>query len=427
MLAATSLMYSTDTYEIEKQRKAMQTWTDMGFRIISCNAAEEVEKLQGVFPEVFFVELKRSGKELTGKPFPFIYDIVQALKEHAQEDEICAVINSDIFIRNLSAKAVEEYLAANRNTMLILHRYDVEEEEDRSGAYYFSGIDVFCFLSSFLDSFPDRGFMLGRPEWDHWFLHEAVKAGMQVKEVKNKAAFHIKHKQRWSAKDSNRMAKAKTGKEESCKEAYYYETNMILSDLSNRILLVDDRLEENEETVVASLPFYDDADRKKLLEWEREVYGSPVDTESAGVLYFKEQKAYRICALHRRLSSVKEGTVSLGEAFEDEKDKGAILRYVDFKDLDFVKQLGRVYVYPAGRAARLLVDCMDTYGIPVLGMIDRDVSLQGTMCQGHKIMGLEVLERKEEYDQVLIATNLYVNEIYSALRKVVDADKLILL
>ena len=168
MLIGTSLMYSEDEWEIEKQTKAMQTWKDAGFDVISCNVEEEIEPLQKVFPQVTFVKLVRSGKEKTGKPFPFIYDILWALENNIVEDnEVCGIVNSDIFIRNLSASVIKDYLIKHEDTILFLHRYDIEDELDVEGEYYFSGVDAFFFLVKHLEKFPDRGFMLGRPEWDH--------------------------------------------------------------------------------------------------------------------------------------------------------------------------------------------------------------------------------------------------------------------
>lgn len=428
MLVATSLMYSTDLYEIKKQKKALDTWRNMGFRVISCNVVEEIKVLKEYFPEVHFVELRRSGKETIGKPLPFIYDILQSLKKNIMEDgEVCGIINSDIFIKNLPPKALEDYLVKKRNIMLILHRYDIVDEEDTEGEYYFSGMDAFFFLSDFLGVFPDKGHMLGRPEWDHWFLLEAVKAGIQIREIKNKIAFHIKHKQRWSASDSNKAANNKEKETAYSGEKYYYETNEIMADLSNRILLKGNYLIEKEEPVIPVKSLYHDIERKELLEWEQDRYDCVEQVESVGLLYFKNQKAYRICALHRELVLQESGQVSLGKIFENGRDKGSILKYVDFKDMDFVKGLGRVYIYPAGRAARLLLDCINTYQIHVLGLVDRDITLQGTVCQGHKIFGPEVLEKKEEYDHVLIVTNLYVKEIYEDLRKIVNKNKLIII
>ena len=113
--------------------------------------------------------------------------------------------------------------------------------------------------------------------------------------------------------------------------------------------------------------------------------------------------------------------------FPDERGKGSILRYINFKDFDFVSDLGRLYVYPAGRASRLLVDCLNTYKIPVLGMVDRDSSLWGTEYRGNKVYDLSVLEDTGSYDHILIATNLYVKEIYESLSAKVDKKKLIAL
>ena len=429
MLIATSLMYSTDEYEIQKQLKAIQTWKNIGFEVISCNVAEEIKLLRPFFQEITFVELARSGKEQTGKPFPYIYDILQALKHNCYNNkgEICGIINSDIFLKHLPREALQSYFYSTPDTVLILHRYDIENELDTKGEYYFSGIDVFFFLNDYIDVFSDRGFMLGRPEWDHWFLGEAVKAGMKVREIKNKLAFHIKHKQRWTPTDSNNMVSSKKKRDLCFDETYYYYTNEIMANLSNRLLLKDECLHETATTVIPNGYFYNDVDRESILKLEKEMYGDTMPAESVGIMYFKEQKAYRVCALHREIIPQSEEICSLGNIFPNERNKGSILKYIDFKKLDFVKDLGKTYIYPAGRAARLLLDCMDTYNIPVKGLIDRDESLWGTECQGHTIYGLDALSDVDSYDHVLVATNLYVKEIYNSLKEIVDEKKLIVL
>lgn len=429
MLLATSLMYLEDELEIEKQRKAMQTWKDAGFDVISCNVKEEIDKLQVVFPQVVFVELSRSGKEKTGKPFPYIYDILQALNNNIRtQNEVCGIINSDIFLKNLSGNTIREYLAMHNDTVLIMHRYDIEDELDAKGEYYFSGIDAFFFMGNYLHAFPDMGFMLGRPEWDHWFLYEAVKFGMQVREIKNKIAFHIKHKQRWTPADSNKMVTSKVKKNDVIcfDEEYYYQTNVLMSDLSNRILLSADGM-KNDNSVIKEGGYYYDIDRELLLDWEKEVFHQIDIPESVGIVYFKDNKAYRVCALHRELIDKQDGMFSLGEIFPNERGKGSILKYIDFRDLDFVKELGRVYVYPAGRAARLLIDCLDTYNIPVIGMVDRDASLWGKKYRGKEIFDLSVLDKTDDYDHVLVATNLYVKEIYESLCKKVLENRIIVI
>lgn len=429
MLIATSLMYSKDNLEIEKQKKAMQTWKDIGFRVISSNVIEEIEVLREVFPDVFFVELKRSGKELTGKPFPFIYDMLQALKGNTQkEDDICGIVNSDIFLKNISAEEIQAYFRVSDNRVLIMHRYDIDEEEDTKGEYYFSGIDVFFFERKYISIFPDKGFMLGRPEWDHWFLYEADNAGMQILEIKNKLAFHIKHRQRWTASESNQMASKQKNqvKKQSFDEEYYYRTNELMANLQNRILLGSPEGIPS-ETVIKQDGFWDDGNRENLMRWEKESFSIEDVPESIGVLYFKDNRPFRLCALHRQVKENVDGTFSLGEILENERDKGNILKYIDFKDFDFVKSLGKVYVYPAGRAARLLIDCLDAYHIPVLGMVDRDESLWGKTYMGKEIFGLSVLDDAFSYDHVIIASNLYVKEIYEGLSKSIDSDKLIVL
>lgn len=429
MLIATSLMYSQDKWEIEKQKKAMQTWEAIGFRVISCNVPEEIELLQKVFPQVTFIELERSGKEKTGKPFPFIYDILQILNSNVHEEkELCGIVNSDIFLKKISADEIRAHFVKYEKRILIMHRYDIDDESDITGEYYFSGIDAFFFQKSCISYFPDKGFMLGRPEWDHWFLYEAQKAGMQILEIKNKIAFHIKHKQRWTPAESNSMASNQIKKQEtqSFDEEYYYHTNEIMADLQNRILLGDET-NRRDELVIMKDGFYVDADRECLIQWEKEIFHTETVPESIGIVYFKNNKPYRICASHCEVTANQDETFSSGNIVENEKEKGIISKYIDFKDFDFVKTLGRFFVYPAGRASRLLIDCLDTYKIPVLGMVDRDKSLCGKKYKNREIFDLSVLENIDSYDHVLIVSNLYVKEIYESLAKSINKEKLLVI
>ena len=427
MLIATSLMYSTNEYEIKKQKMAMNTWKHIGFQVVSCNVKEEIEILQPLFPQTAFVQLKRSGKEITGKPYPFIYDILQVLTERTTPNELCGIINSDIFLKGLSVQDIAKIV--NENNMCILHRYDVENEQDIGGEYFFSGIDTFFFLNTFLPKIQDKGFMLGRPEWDHWFLLEMQKAGVKVREIRNKMAFHIKHEQRWSAADSNKMVleqkknKEKLHKKTVLESEYYEYSNEIMADLSAQIVITPYGIKEYNRLERKSNIW--DQDRDVLLQWEEQAYGSSYESE--GLFYWKNGKPCRICALHRQVSVNTDQVAHLGDFFTNDRNKGCITRYIDFKTLDFFHDLKRLYIYPAGRAARLLLDCLDAYNVPVLGLVDRDVSLWNTMCQGHNIFSLDALKDDSSYDYVLIATNMYVKEIYSSLKNIVDERKLIVL
>lgn len=428
MLVVTSLMYSENIEELEKQKKAIRTWSDIGFNVISCNVQEEIDQLRVYYPDLSFHELKRSGKEITGKPFPFIYDMLQILEKNSIEDEICGIINSDIFLKGIDIREIENHFIYNDNSILIFHRYDINTDNDIDGEYYFSGIDVFFFLKKIISIFPDKKFMLGRPEWDHWFLYEAEKNGIKILEWKNKVAFHIKHVQRWTAKDSTTMVvKQKNVRDNiSFDEEYYYKTNTIMSDLSNRILKNEGKFFDS-IAVEKRGNYYVDVDRDKLLEWEKRTYHYDRINEATGVLYFKDRKAYRICILHRKEKINENGTFSLAEIHESERPKGNILKYIDFKKFDFVKELGRTYLYPAGRASRLLADCLKTYEIPILGFIDRDISLRGKKFLEKEIFDLSALEKEDEYDHIIIISNLYVKEIYNQMCKIVDKKKLIVL
>ena len=59
--------------------------------------------------------------------------------------------------------------------------------------------------------------------------------------------------------------------------------------------------------------------------------------------------------------------------------------------------------------------------------MDRDISLSGKKFLDKEIFDLSAFEKIDEYDHVVIATNLYVKEIYNQLCEIVDKKKLIVL
>lgn len=425
MLIATSIMGIGDKDEIVKQQKAIQTWIDMGCQIISCNVEEEIEKLELYFPAVEFVLLERSGAKKYGKPFPYVYDMLQNLYMYAREDdEICGIINSDIFLRNISQEQIEHILQRNDECILNMHRYDIEDEANVAGEYYFTGIDVFFFRRKVIRKYSDHGFLLGRPGWDPWFLHEAVKKGIHVVELKNKVAFHVKHGQRWTPMDSNCMTiRGKKGTRSDVDgEEFYRDTNIILASIDNMQTFDGGRL----PSLVKNGIYYDDSDRTEIISWEQSCYGAKSVPESVAYMYWRNQVPYKICPVHRVLQEELNGKVKLGELKLEDRQKGSVLRYIDMNTLSISDNWGKVCIYPAGRAARLLVDYFLINGVEIVGMYDKDSNIWGQHYMGVKI-GSPTELKNALCDHLVVASNLYLKEIYDSLREKISEEKMIIL
>lgn len=71
------LVTSIAPKDIENQKSALNSWIEAGFRIVSCNIRDEIEVIEKEFPQIEFVEMKRDGRGIIGKPCPYIYDMLQ--------------------------------------------------------------------------------------------------------------------------------------------------------------------------------------------------------------------------------------------------------------------------------------------------------------------------------------------------------------
>lgn len=436
MKIITSIMCSDKDQDIKNQLDAVHTWKKSGFDVISCNIQTEIDLLKKIFIEIEFVEIQRTGKEKYGKTFPYISDMLQILKKRSIAPfETVGIINSDIYLRNITSKAVEKLFLENDKKLICLHRYDIDDVGMITGDYYFSGIDVFFLSEKYLNRFLDEGFLMGRPEWDHWMVYTAINAGLEILEIKNPVAFHVRHQQRWTAKESSSMVEAKAGKKENQTklfEEYYRKTNEALADVTNRIY-IDRGFNKNGILMTGnSKLLYFEKDIEHVIEDQMIQYSISRAELPVGLGYRKAGKFYRICALHGELKRRYQVQFVLekGTDREIKADFGDLGIYMDFKDSGVSERLGRFYIYPAGRAARLMADCLNEYkeeNWELLGLVDQDKNLQVQFCMGKRIYDPKVLLDAGSYDSVLIVSNLYVDEIYEELSRIVDKNKLIVI
>ena len=190
---------------LENQKAAVQSWIESGFRVISCNIAEEIAVLKDEFPQVEFVQLTRSGKEIVGKPCPFIYDIMQALRERT--DDVCGIVNSDIHFRHFTPDMIEYVRELAKEGVVLLKRQEIRSLDDIGGLYTQSmlGEDTFFFSKKNLEIYSDDGMMIGQPVWDHWIGSTATKNGVPVIEFINPVTFHITHPVIWKEKTESKL------------------------------------------------------------------------------------------------------------------------------------------------------------------------------------------------------------------------------
>ena len=129
-------------FNIEKQMKAVKTWIDNGFQVISCNIKEEIEILREMFSDipVEFVEIKRNAE----KNLPYIQDILEEASDRTEN--VCGFINSDIFLSDMPSGMYGYIEHEAKNSIIIIHRNEINQLEDIKNLdwkLHFDGIDMF--------------------------------------------------------------------------------------------------------------------------------------------------------------------------------------------------------------------------------------------------------------------------------------------
>lgn len=176
--------------DINKQRCAIDSWKEHGFSVTSLNTAGEIAALQGFFPDVHFVEVKRDGTKLFKKPYIYINDILNYLAE--AQAYISGIMNSDIIL--MADIDIIAFLSKHiAKSLLYGARVDVSFAHDDTGKVYTAGFDYFFFQFDVIKCYPEDMFFLGLPWWDYWAIIVPMLRQYRIKHILNPFARHIKH------------------------------------------------------------------------------------------------------------------------------------------------------------------------------------------------------------------------------------------
>jgi hypothetical protein len=425
VFAITSLFPSLDKQIIKIQSKAISSWLNVGFRVFSCNTYDEINRLCIDFPNVEFIEVKRSGFDEYGKPFVHIYDMLCSIEE--QYNGVFCIINSDIIIRSMSDEKRQNIKQKAENSILYLHRYDINHYNDIEGEYYFSGRDAFFLHTKNVIHFNDDGFMMGLPEWDHWMVYKAINHKIEVCEIKDPIAYHLKHTQRWQSVQCAKLIKNDI-------EEYYSIVNSTLAKIDGFVAddaYIDDlEFSENIQNDV-----YIDTDAAKLLKNQAICNNYASVKSGVGIGYYNDGKFLRVCALHGAMKELYSNAYIIKREIADDKltkdepiiQSGIIAAYIDFDKTELKRKLQnkRFIIYPAGKAARMMLECLKSCGLQPIGFADKNADVLGNACCGYKVFSINELIN-ECYEYILLASNLYSAEIFKDLKALgIPAEKVL--
>ncbi|MBN2751485.1 MAG: hypothetical protein JXQ84_02140 [Rhodospirillaceae bacterium] len=186
----TSLSPTNDT----AQRRAVASWQDHGFTVISHNVATEAERLVPDYPDVTFRSSKRTA---TTKPLPLIGDMIADLCH--QPADLFGIINADIVLRP-GTEIIRRLQAPLTQSLIAVVRTDVDDLETLENPSLARGFDAFFFDHALTTILDDRAFCIGMPNWDYWLPMAAHAAGWSLSSITAPIALHRRHATRWSDK-----------------------------------------------------------------------------------------------------------------------------------------------------------------------------------------------------------------------------------
>jgi len=191
MIAITSIAPGHKNFE--NQLIAIESWKNAGYEVVSLNAPEEIESLQG-FTGVKFVSTQRHNKKIFGKPYVIVSAIIDYLKEIKSKHSL--IINSDIIISDVG-NYTQRLKDLSEEGVIIMNRLDYEEDITKAKIYE-EGFDGFFINEKHLDSFPQTLLCLGQCHWDYWLPYTASVNGVKIIRSKEPYIFHKKHNAQYS-------------------------------------------------------------------------------------------------------------------------------------------------------------------------------------------------------------------------------------
>jgi hypothetical protein len=181
----------------ELQRAAIDSWLNLGFKVISLNSAAEAAIVRQNFTDIPIKIVNRTAEATTGKPYIFFDDVIAALS--AEQAAVCGVVNSDIHL--LADAGFADFVSnAASDGFLFGSRIDIDSLENLDGEKFIYGFDFFFFNKDVLQLYPQTCFCLGAPWWDYWAPFVPLLQGVPCKELISPVAFHVKHETKWAGK-----------------------------------------------------------------------------------------------------------------------------------------------------------------------------------------------------------------------------------
>lgn len=195
MICITSISPNHKNYDV--QMRAVKSWIDHGYKVVSLNSETEIKELTAFEKLVKFIPTKRTNEVLFKRPYVLISSIIDYIKDSGEEYSL--IINSDIIIED-RLSFTEEIKRISSEGIIVMNRHDFNDNTDNSKVYEL-GFDGFFINKKWLSIFPQSILCLGQCHWDFWLPYICVLSKVTIFRLNEPYLFHKSHPVQYSVEN----------------------------------------------------------------------------------------------------------------------------------------------------------------------------------------------------------------------------------
>lgn len=179
---------------LEEQQKAVNSWFELGFKVVSFNLVDELSNVEPFFRNVIFLTVNRQADDKIGTRI-YLNEFFEGI--NSLPGSLFGIVNSDIVF--MAGSDFQDFISRQvANSMLFGSRVDTDPSKSGHEKEYPFGFDYFFFSKDFSQGSFVPDFCLGMPLWDYWLPLSAAVNGFSLKKIISPIALHVKHEESWS-------------------------------------------------------------------------------------------------------------------------------------------------------------------------------------------------------------------------------------
>lgn len=183
VLLTTSLI--ADAIDITNQHRAVASWLDGGFTVVSLNRPADIPLLQPDFPQVRFVPVANDSHVSFD-------DLVTYLDQ--TDFTVCGIVDPDtcLYGNHLADHIAKEAI----NCLIYQEKKHVESLQVFDGTIFLN-MGCLFFDKRLTACYPRETIKLCSPWWDYWAILLPIVCKVPVKRITTPFAYHVVHSERY--------------------------------------------------------------------------------------------------------------------------------------------------------------------------------------------------------------------------------------